>query len=762
MDINNNELRITTHAVRDLILVLLFGGIVYLGAEGLDLFNFIQYHSLDKLFIVVPTFLLGLIWFAYRRAIESRELDAHYRMLVDRSWALIGMHDLDGVMKSINPAIAQSLRYSEEKVIGKFFGDFFTASKRKDLVEYLEQIKKEGTAEGQFHLLTKCGNPRVWEYRNMVIRGRGPSPLVLIHALDVTKRQVARNALKQSEERFKHFAEAAADWLWETDENMRIAYLSPRLEETTGVAPDRVLGQTLLELTTYWNKELAGWREFEQQLNFRHAFRDFEFPMIKIDGGFCVMHISGTPFHNMDGQFGGFRGTGKDVTNEHQLTQKLAYQANRDPLTKLLNRSAFEHRVKQAVAGAKAKGSRHAMCYLDLDQFKIVNDTVGHSAGDELLRQVANLFRRHTKGHDALARLGGDEFAILLLNRSLDTATELANQIVDDVRKFRFEWRDSAFSVSASIGLVEIIAASEDVGEVIRQSDVACYMAKEQGRNRVYVYHPEDQALRRHDAAMNQATEFIAALDEGRFRLYCQPVMDISQTPPKPIMYEVLLRLMDKKNNIVYPKDFIGSAERYGLMPTIDRWVIDRTLQVVAPRIDLLSGAALSLNISGTSLNDARFIDFLHRQLDESSVPANRVYFEISENSAICYSNEASEFMASLKKRGCRFVLDDFGSALSAYRNLKLLPIDYLKIDGDFVRKMHEDPIDEAMVAAIQRVAQLMGIETIAECAETDSTLRRLVGMGISYAQGNALERPKPFTAITSAPREHQTHVAVG
>jgi diguanylate cyclase (GGDEF)-like protein/PAS domain S-box-containing protein len=683
-------------------------------------------------------------------------------MLVDRSWALIGIHDMDGVMKSINPAIAESLRYPEEEIVGKFFGDFFTASKRQEFVDYLEQIKTQSTAEGRFRLQTKCGKPRVWEYRNMVIHGRGPTPFVLIHALDNTKRQVARNALKQSEERFKHFAEAAADWLWETDENMRIVYLSPRLEETTGVAPDRVLGETLLELTMYWNKELTGWREFKQQLDNRQAFRDFEFPMIKIDGGFCVMHISGTPFNNLDGQFGGFRGTGKDVTHEHQLTQRLAYQANRDPLTKLLNRSAFEQRVKQAVESAKAKGSRHAMCYIDLDQFKIVNDTVGHAAGDELLCQIANIFRRHTRGHDSLSRLGGDEFAILLLNRPFDKAIEIANQIVDDVRNFRFDWRDSAFSVSTSIGLVQIIATSEDVGEVIRQSDVACYMAKEQGRNRVYAYRSDDRALLRHDAAMNQATEFTAALDEGRFRLYCQPVMDISETPAKPIMYEVLLRLLDKENNIVYPKDFIGSAERYGLMPTIDRWVIDRTLQVVAPRIDLLSGAALSLNISGTSLNDARFIDFLHLQLDESNIPANRVYFEITENSAICYSDEASDFMSSLKKRGCRFVLDDFGSGLSAYRNLKLLPVDYLKIDGDFVRKMDEDPIDEAMVAAIQRVAQLMDIETIAECAESDSTLRRLLGMGIKYAQGNVLDRPKPFTAITSARYEHETHIAAG
>lgn len=762
MDINKNELHITTHAVRDVVVVLLFGGAVYLGAVALDLFNFIKYHSLDKLFIVVPTFVLGLIWFAYRRAIESRELDAHYRMLVDRSWALIGMHDLDGVLKSVNPAITESLGYPEQEIVGKFFGDFFTASNRKDLDDYLKQMKKRDTAEGQFRLQTKCGKSRVWEYRNIVIRGRGQAPSVLIHALDVTKRQVARNALKQSEERFKHFAEAAADWLWETDENMRIVYLSPRLEETTGVAPDRVLGQTLLELTTYWNKELTGWREFKQQLDNRQPFRDFEFPMIKIDGGFCVMHISGAPFNNLDGQFGGFRGTGKDVTNEHQLTQKLAYQANRDPLTKLLNRSAFEQRVKQAVEGAKAQGSRHAMLYIDLDQFKIVNDTVGHTAGDELLRQIANIFRRHTKGHDSLARLGGDEFAILLLNRPFDKAAEIANKLVDDVRNFRFDWRDSAFSVSTSIGLVEIIATSKDVGEVIRQSDVACYMAKEQGRNRVYVYRPDDLALRRHDAAMNQATEFTAALDEGRFRLYCQPVMDISQTPAKPVMYEVLLRLLDKENNILYPKDFIGAAERYGLMPSIDRWVIGRTLQVVAPRIDLLSGAALSLNISGTSLNDARFIDFLHLQLDESNLPANRVYFEITENSAICYSDEAAKFMASLKKRGCRFVLDDFGSGLSAYRNLKLLPIDYLKIDGDFVRKMHEDPIDEAMVAAIQRVAQLMDIETIAECAESDSTLRRLRGLGVKYAQGNVLERPKPFTAITSTPYEHATHLATG
>ncbi len=762
MRLNNDEMRFTTHAVRDLILVFFAGGFIYLGSVALDLFDFIRFHNLDKLFIVVPTCIVGLIWFAYRRANEAREIDSHYRTLVDRGWALIGAHDLNGNIKSVNPAMLESLRTSEEEMVGSCFGDFFTVYGRKGFDEYLEEVREKSIARGCFELLTKDGEARAWEYRNRVVSGRGKSTFVLIQALDITKRKVAENAFRQSEERFKHFAEAAADWLWETDAGLSIVYLSPKLQEKSGVSPERVLGQTLIDLTTYWNKDLTGWNQFKRDLDARQPFRDFEFPLIKIDGSFCIMRISGTPFPDMEGKFAGYRGTGKDVTHEHKLNQKLAYQANRDPLTKLLNRDAFEKRVKQAVEGAKEQGTEHAMFYIDLDQFKIVNDTVGHTAGDELLRQIANLFRRRTRSHDALARLGGDEFAMLLWNRSLENATDIANRIVDDVRGFRFDWHESAFNVSASIGLTAITRDSRDFGEVIRQSDVACYMAKEQGRNRAFVYDRNDDAVLKHDSSMSRATEFVSALDEGRFRLYCQPVMRIEGTAASPIMYEILLRLMDKQNNIVYPKDFISSAERYGLMPTIDRWVIERTLRVVGPRIDLLSAAGLALNVSGTSLNDARFIEFLHRQLDSASIPAERVYFEITEASAICYSSEAQTFMESLKERGCRFILDDFGSGISAYRNMKSLPVDFLKIDGDFVRKMDKDPIDEAMVEAIHRVGELMGIETIAECAESEATVNRLRDMGIKYAQGNALEPPKPFTTLNSAGADAHNRLAVG
>ncbi len=751
MEFLSNKLKTITRAGLDLGVLALTIGAVYAGLSYLGLFppfSDAQEWGAVALLVLVA---LSLAWLTYRRVADSQAIDAHYRLLVNRSWALVGTHNLDGIVLSANPAMADSLRSQEEEVSNQSFGDFFSASHRQEFDEYLRRVRKSGSARGQFRLLTKDGEARIWDYRSQIIDKLSSKPVVLIQALDITKRQVAENAAKQSEERFKDFAAAAADWWWETDAQTRIAYLSPRLVEHSGVAPERVLGQTLAELTTYWNKQLDGWSEFERSIDEHVGFRDFQFPMLKRDGGFCIMRISGTPFLDIDGNFAGYRGIGKDITNEHQLNQQLAYEARRDALTKLLNRAAFDQHVKQALRSAQARGSRHAMCYIDLDNFKVVNDTAGHFAGDELLRQISNLFRRYIRGQDALARLGGDEFAILLMNRSLESATKIANQIVDDVRAFGFEWRASLFSVSASVGVTEIVATSDGVDDIVRQSDVACYMAKEQGRNRVYVYRSDDENIRRHDAALNQATELSSALSEDRFRLYCQPIMHGSDRAVDPLMYEILLRLVDRKGNIVLPGDFIASAERYGFMPSVDRWVVERTLQIVAPRIDFLSGAPLALNISGTSLNDGRFMEFLHHQLDRSPIPSKNIYFEIAEAAVVRYLEAARDFMNSLKKRGCRFVLDDFGIGLSNYHYLRTLPIDFLKIDGVFVRNMVTDPVDEAIVGAIHRVGQLMGIETIAECTESAATLQRLEAMGVKYAQGIALQPPTPFTAIMAA-----------
>lgn len=454
---------------------------------------------------------------------------------------------------------------------------------------------------------------------------------------------------------------------------------------------------------------------------------------------------------------GVYSGTGKllaiegfitDITESHRMGLKLAHQATHDELTGLSNRRHFEQRLERALAYTKVHGFRHTLCYLDMDQFKIVNDTVGHRAGDELLRHVAMLLKRETRSGDTLARLGGDEFGLLLENCPVNRARPVADKLVTEISEFRFPWDDRLFEVGISVGLVEIGPESDSVAQLMSHADIACYAAKDAGRNRIHIFHDEDGALLQRHSELLQAAGLRDALENDRFRLYCQPIRRLDRLTGPPEHYEILLRLLDADGNIVMPGAFIPAAERFGLMIDIDKWVIRNVIASYETLFEHARGVNFAINLSGNSLNDESLRDYVYEQIDGSSIAPEQLCFEITETAAVRNLTQAIWFMNEVRQLGCRFALDDFGSGLSSFAYLKYFSTDYLKIDGSFVRDLLEDSNDRILVAAINQIGHAMGVETIAECAESNAVVRELRKMNVDYVQGSAVGKPIPFDRI--------------
>lgn len=575
---------------------------------------------------------------------------------------------------------------------------------------------------------------------------------------EISERKRVENALRASEERFRDFAQTGADWFWETGPDLRFTYLAGRYFEPLGLERSEVLGRTREEVHAGWIVDAAAWKGHCQNLAHRCAFNDFEFTWVRPDGKEKVLRISGKPIFDVNGVFQGYRGADRDITETHHLAQQMAHQATHDSLTGLENRREFERQLEQALASARSESTRHALCYLDLDQFKVINDSAGHVVGDQLLRQVAGLLLGKLRACDTLARLGGDEFSLLIKDCPLEKALEIAEDLLTAIRDFRFSWEGRNFEIGGSIGLVPIAADADSTTQLLSQADVACYTAKELGRNRVYVYETHDSHSCRLHTQILRAAELTDALKKNRFRLYGQPIVGLPPGHDRPTHIELLLRMLDSDDQVLLAEEFIPAAERYGLMRAIDRWVIRTVLHEYGDSFARLPTAKIAINLSGNSLNDDSLLAFTRQAFSSSVLPPERVCFEITETAAIDNLKQTSHFILEMKRIGCCFALDDFGSGLSSFAYLKTLPVDYLKIDGNFVRNMVEDTIDQAMVAAINQVGHTMGIQTVAEYAESEAVIAQLSKLGVDYAQGYGIGRPQPIEEFwVSCPKAYST-----
>ena len=468
--------------------------------------------------------------------------------------------------------------------------------------------------------------------------------------------------------------------------------------------------------------------------------------LIAHDGTEYPIADSAAPIRDRQGQIIGAVIVFHDVTESRYLTHQLSWEANHDALTGLINRRRFEQYLVEAIASVKDSNHQHALCYLDLDQFKVVNDTVGHLAGDELLRQITALIQQGVRANDILARLGGDEFGILLTQCSLSQATQIAENLKDLVHQFRFIWNGKTFIIGVSIGVVAIDQTSQDLMELLGAADAACYAAKARGRNCVHIYRLDDGELIKQRGERQLVSKISRALETNRFCLYYQKIVSITSKLSVE-HYEILIRMLDENGKLVSPNEFIPAAERYGLITEIDCWVIEKFFSNYhkLPEKDVLSQGLYTINLSGASLSNNQFLRFLIEQFSRYKVPPQTIGFEITETAAIANFEQARYFMSELKKIGCCFALDDFGSGLSSFAYLMNLPVDYLKIDGAFVKNISHNLISQALVEGFNRIAHAMNLETIAEFVEDETILEKLREIGVDYAQGYGIARPVPI-----------------
>jgi len=556
--------------------------------------------------------------------------------------------------------------------------------------------------------------------------------------------QHARQASQEKE--FSQITlESVVDGVIATDLAGRIEYMNPVGEDLTGVPERDALGYPIDEIVHLYEvdddrqrielvPDTAGARRFSAREVARLAHRG---------GRVLYVEHALVPMRDAAGAVVGAVLVFHDVTQAHLLTERLTYQATHDALTGLINRYEFEGRLRRVVDHARDDGVHGVLCYLDLDQFKLVNDTCGHVAGDELLRQLAVMMTDRLGDRGMLARLGGDEFGLLLHPCTIPEARVIADELRDAIQRFRFVWAESIFTIGVSIGVVEVTQQTESTDVLLSAADTACYMAKDSGSNRVQVYQADDEALVARHAEMHWVSEINRALEEDRLCLYCQDIVG-TRDDTAPRHFEILVRMVDDRGRTWLPGAFLSAAERYNLAPAIDQWVIRRTFRWLAAN-PVPAGAMYSINLSGRSLAEDGFLDFVIAQLDAAAVNPANVCFEITETAAISNLSFARTFMETLRRRGCHFSLDDFGSGLSSFAYLQNLPVDFLKIDGAFVRDIHLDPVHYAIVRSMNDVGHAMHMGTIAEFVENQQVMGCLREIGVDLVQGFEYSRPRPL-----------------
>ena len=564
-------------------------------------------------------------------------------------------------------------------------------------------------------------------------------------AFDITEQKRLESELNREKD-FAHTTLASiGDAVIATDIRGRVEYMNPKAEELTEYVLEEAYGHSILSILKLIDADSR--QPIESPVHRAIATRKpsgipENTSLISATGRERGIQDSASPIFNTEGEITGVVIVFHDVTEARRLSKQLTEQARRDSLTGVMNRRAFEIHLNKAVVSAHQDQVVHSLCYLDLDQFKVVNDTCGHTAGDQMLQQIATLIQSGLRKTDILARLGGDEFGILLLECNIAQARKVVDDIRQTLVEFRFICNDRSFSVGCSVGVTEINAQARDGMEVLGHADAACYVAKDNGRNRIHVYRKNDVELTKQRQERRWVIDIQDALEEGRFVLHYQPIQTISTR--EKLHHEVLLRMVSRDGEIISPSAFIPAAERYNKMAEVDRWVISQFFQELTARSPQQECCMYAINISGSTISDENFLEFLKAQLQEYQVNPRQLCFEITETCAISNFHKAKEFIVNLKQIGCQFALDDFGAGMSSFTYLQhLKAVDYVKIDGNFVRSINESPRNQVIVESIHRIASVHEMQTIAEFVEDQTTLEKLRMIGIDFAQGYAVGKPE-------------------
>ena len=575
---------------------------------------------------------------------------------------------------------------------------------------------------------------------------------VVFTLLRMLRRRTKRlnEALFQEKERAEVTLHSIGDAVITINENEIIDYLNPAAEKLTGwtlaEAQSRPVHEVLRLIDEQTMEAVADPLQSKITSDAERSF-GAQIALLRRDGSSIAIEENAAPIRNRKGHVIGGVIVFHDVSAARSMAQRLTWQATHDSLTGLINRREFERLTEAAIATTQNADKQHVVCYLDLDQFKIINDTCGHPAGDELLKQIAALLQSKVRVSDTLARLGGDEFGLLLDGCPLDRARLIAADLLSAVSEYRFHWEGKTFSIGVSIGLSVVGLHGNNRAEVLSAADSALFAAKKQGRNRVFVYHSADVDLANHKHQMNWVTRIQQALEQERLTLYYMRYLPLKTGPDAGVHIEVLLRMIDEKGGLILPGSFLPAAERYNLMPAIDRWVIRTVFSRYRELVQQFDCGPLTcaVNLSGSSLNAEGFFDFIREQAIEHDLPKGAICFEITETAAINNLRQAAAFMAEIKDLGFLFALDDFGTGTSSFGYLKVLPVDFLKIDGGFVQDIGHDPIDKAMTETINRIGHIMGMKTVGEFATSETVIGDLRAIGVDFAQGYGVGEPQPL-----------------
>ena len=688
---------------------------------------------------------------------KIQRLQDRFRSAIDASTSGLWDWELPEQRVWFSPGVKSLLGYGQDAELQLDFDtvtDYFHPDDYRRIERaVVRHFKTREAFEIEYRVRHRCGDYRwyrsrgvaQWDDHGRAIRMSGS-------VTDVHERKEAELALQSEREKALVTLTSIGDAVVTTDASGRIEMLNSAAERLLLLKRREAAGKPLHDVVRIvlqrTRQPIVDPVELCMQRG-RVSSRGDSL-LVAADNSEHAIEYTATPIRNDEGQVYGAVLVLRNVTQERRLQQEMSYQATHDGLTGLVNRVEFERRLTRVIRNASATGDTHALCYLDLDQFKVINDTCGHGAGDELLRQISLILRDTVRKRDTVARLGGDEFGLLMEHCSLQQATRVAGNVRERIANHRFRWEQHVFGVGASIGLVTIDETSEQMADIMRHVDAACYLAKEQGRNRVHVYDPGDETMERRRGEMQWVSRINNALLESRFELFAQPAVPL-QNPAAPRYVEVLLRFRDGKV-LRSPAEFLPAAERYSLSAKIDSWVLANLFEAYANapalfRTDML----FAVNLSALSLGDEAFLSFLDTALTRSGMPPALLCFEITETAAIGNLSRAVQFFNAMRARGCRFALDDFGSGLSSFGYLRTLPVDFLKIDGLFVRDCVEDPIDFAMVKSINDIGHVMGIKTVAEFAENAAIKQKMCDIGIDYAQGFGISEPMPLLDFLGA-----------
>ncbi|NNF17893.1 MAG: EAL domain-containing protein [Gammaproteobacteria bacterium] len=657
-----------------------------------------------------------------------------------------------------NPKAAAKRGMRQQDLTTSSIRELIHPSHRKQALEVFRRrlAGEDVPSRYEMKLLNRDGSGFWVEVSDVVIEYQG-KPAILTAAFDITHRRDAEQKLLAARDRAQVTLASITDGVLTTDHEGAIDFANEAAVKMIALKPQEIIGNKLgaiinlvdeTDRKPFADPVETAIRESRSVSLGRKAL------LLAADGAEHFVEVTVNPMalddahdttHTHVNAQVGCVVVLHDVTELRGLARQMSYQASHDALTGLTNRREFERRLGELIEVSHEHSTTHVVCYMDLDGFKAVNDTSGHTAGDNMLRQLANLIKEQVRDSDMVARLGGDEFGMLLVGCPLEKARQIADDVCTAVRDYRFVWRDQVFNVGVSIGLVEISHESGEVEDVISAADSACYVAKQSGRSRVHVYSAKDEVLARRKGEIAWLQLLQRALKDNNFVLYAQPIVPMDNRKNTGPGVEILLRMRNERGAIVGPGEFLKAAQRYHLLTAIDRWVVRNVLTALGTEaLRLEAGKRCAINLSGQTLGDSQFLEYVVECLDESGVAPELICFELAESSVITNMSHAQRFVAVLHSMGCQFALDDFGSGLGSFSNLRNLKMDYLKIDGGFNRGIANDKVNQAMVTAIVKLARSLDIMVIAEQVDSKASLDTLRYIGVDFVQGYYTGEPAP------------------